>query len=143
MDDTIRRTIDRLRELGVDLSIDDFGTGNSSLRQLGAYPASTLKIDRSVVERLDQDERAQTITRAILGLARNLGLRTVAEGVETEAQERVLVGLGCDLAQGWRYAKAMPYDELVRYVAAHPARRATAAEQRRRADASGISSTAV
>ena len=143
VDDTIRRTIDRLRELGVDLSIDDFGTGNSSLRQLGAYPASTLKIDRSVVERLAEDDRAETITRAILGLARNLGLRTVAEGVETEAQERVLVGLGCDLAQGWRYAKAMPYDELVRYVAAHPARRATAAEQRRRADASGISSTAV
>ena len=118
VDDTIRRTIDRLRGLGVELSIDDFGTGNSSLRQLGAYPASTLKIDRSFVERLPHDPQAEAITRAILGVARNLGLRTIAEGVETDGQAGLLRSLGCDLAQGWRYARAMPLDELVAFVAA-------------------------
>ena len=123
VDETIRRTIDRLRSLGVDLSIDDFGTGNSSLRQLGAYPASTLKVDRSFVERFEQDPRAEAITRAILGLARNLGLRTVAEGVETEAQARMLARHGCDFAQGWHYARAMPIDELVEFLESYPARR--------------------
>ncbi len=123
VDDTIRRTIDRLRSLGVDLSIDDFGTGNSSLRQLGAYPASTLKVDRSFVERFEQDQQAEAITRAILGLARNLGLRTVAEGVETEAQAQLLARLGCDDAQGWHYARAMPRDELVGFLASFRATR--------------------
>ena len=123
VDDTIRRTIDRLRSLGVDLSIDDFGTGNSSLRQLGAYPASTLKVDRSFVERFEEDPRAEAITRAILGLARNLGLRTVAEGVETEAQARMLARHGCDFAQGWHYARAMPLDELVEFLESYPASR--------------------
>ena len=120
VDDTIRRTIDRLRSLGVDLSIDDFGTGNSSLRQLGAYPASTLKVDRSFVERFEKDQHAEAITRAILGLARNLGLRTVAEGVETEAQAQLLARYGCDFAQGWRYARAMPRDELVEFLGSRP-----------------------
>ena len=123
VDETIRRTIDRLRSLGVDLSIDDFGTGNSSLRQLGAYPASTLKVDRSFVERFEQDPQAEAITRAILGLARNLGLRTVAEGVETEAQAQMLARHGCDFAQGWHYARAMPIDELVEFLEAYPANR--------------------
>ena len=123
VDDTIRRTIDRLRSLGVDLSIDDFGTGNSSLRQLGAYPASTLKVDRSFVERFEQDPQAEAITRAILGLARNLGLRTVAEGVETEAQAQMLARHGCDFAQGWHYARAMPIDELVEFLESYPASR--------------------
>jgi len=112
VDDTIRRTIDELCALGVKLAIDDFGTGNSSLRQLGAYPADTLKIDKSFIDRIDTDLEAVTVTRALLGLARNLGLRTVAEGVETEAQAQLLRGLGCDCAQGWLYAPALPYDEL-------------------------------
>jgi diguanylate cyclase (GGDEF)-like protein len=113
VDDAMRATIDSLRALGVHLAIDDFGTGNSSLRQLGSYPADVLKIDRSFVERLEDDPRAVAITTAIVRLARNLGLVTVAEGVETEGQARVLARIGCDRAQGWLYARAMPFDELV------------------------------
>ena len=112
VDDTIRRTIDELRALGVSLAIDDFGTGNSSLRQLGTYPADKLKIDKSFIDRLEVDVDAVVITRAILGLARNLGLHTIAEGVETEAQAELLRDLGCDRAQGWWYSRAVPFDEL-------------------------------
>lgn len=118
VDDTIRNTIDELRSLGVLLSIDDFGTGNSSLRQLGTYPARTLKIDRSFVARLGEDERATAIVKAILGLARNLGLATVAEGVETPAQAQSLLSMGCDFGQGWLFARALPIDELRLHLAA-------------------------
>jgi diguanylate cyclase (GGDEF)-like protein len=118
VDETIRATIDELRTLGVHLAIDDFGTGNSSLRQLGTYPARTLKIDRSFVSRIDDDPDSLTISRTILGLARNLGLRTVAEGVETPEQARTLAALGCDSAQGWYFARAMPIDELEVFLAA-------------------------
>lgn len=122
VDDTIRTTIDELRALGVHLAIDDFGTGNSSLRQLGTYPAGILKIDRSFIAHLGEDRQASAIVRAILGLARNLGLRTVAEGVETPGQALILAEMGCDLAQGWLFAKAMPLDELESHLASLPPR---------------------
>jgi diguanylate cyclase (GGDEF)-like protein len=115
IDATVRATIDRLSALGVHLAIDDFGTGNSSLRQLGAYPANVLKIDRSFVERLEHDERARAVTAAIVRLAGNLGLITLAEGVETEAQARLLAAMGCERAQGWLFARALPLDELVEW----------------------------
>ena len=114
VDETIRRTIDDLRSLGVTFAIDDFGTGNSSLRQLGTYPANTLKVDKSFIDRLEVEVDAVVITRAILGLARNLDLRTVAEGVETQAQAQLLTDLGCDRAQGWLYSRAVPFEELQR-----------------------------
>ena len=112
VDDEIRSSIDALRSLGIHLAIDDFGTGNSSLRQLGTYPAEVLKIDRSFIAPLGQDEQHIAIVRAILGLARNLGLRTVAEGVETEEQASLLRQLGCDHAQGWLFAPALTLEEL-------------------------------
>jgi diguanylate cyclase (GGDEF)-like protein len=115
IDATVRATIDRLAALGVHLAIDDFGTGNSSLRQLGAYPADVLKIDRSFVERLEHDERARAVTSAIVRLAGNLGLVTLAEGVETEGQARLLAGMGCQRAQGWLFSRALPLDELVEW----------------------------
>jgi diguanylate cyclase (GGDEF)-like protein len=115
VDDTVRATIDELSALDVHLAIDDFGTGNSSLRQLGAYPADVLKIDRSFVERLEHDERARAVTSAIVRLAGNLGLTTLAEGVETEGQARLLAGMGCDRAQGWLFSAALPLDELVEW----------------------------
>jgi diguanylate cyclase (GGDEF)-like protein len=114
VDETIRRTIDDLRSLGVTFAIDDFGTGNSSLRQLGTYPADKLKIDKSFIDRLEVEVDAVVITRAILGLARNLDLRTIAEGVETEAQAQLLTDLGCDRAQGWLYSRAVPFEQLQR-----------------------------
>ncbi len=117
VDAAIRATIDKLRSLQVQLAIDDFGTGNSSLRQLGTYPARTLKIDRSVIGRMGEDPRATAIVQAILGLARRLDLQAVAEGVETPDQARALAAMGCDLAQGWLFAAAMPIDELEVYLA--------------------------
>ncbi len=119
IDDTVRATIDTLCALGVHLAIDDFGTGNSSLRQLGAYPAGVLKIDRSFVEQLQLDERARAITAAIVRLAHSFGLVTVAEGVETREQAELLTDMGCDRAQGWLFARAMPLDELEAWCAAY------------------------
>ena len=117
VDEAVRATIDDLCALDVRIAIDDFGTGNSSLRQLGAYPARVLKMDRSFIELLDHDSRARAITASVVGLARNFGLTTVAEGVETSAQAERLARMGCDMAQGWLFARAMPFDELVRWCA--------------------------
>ena len=100
VDDSVRRTIDQLRGLGVRLSIDDFGTGNSSLRQLGTYPADVLKVDKQFIDRLEHDDEAVLVTRAILGLADRLGLRTVAEGVEHAAQLEILSEMGCNQRAG-------------------------------------------
>lgn len=115
VDDTIRSTIDQLVQLGVAISIDDFGTGNSSLRQLGSYPAQKLKIDKSFVDRVEHDDAAVAIIRALIRLAGHLGLTTVAEGVESERQAELLAQLGCDRAQGWRFARAMPLDDLLEW----------------------------
>lgn len=120
VDETVRAAIDELVALGVHLAIDDFGTGNSSLRQLGAYPADVLKIDKTFVDRVEDDERARAITAAIVRMARDLGLTTVAEGVETEAQADVLAEMGCDRAQGWLFAAAMPMDVFTEWCGSRP-----------------------
>lgn len=112
VDDGTRRTIDQLRDLGVAIAIDDFGTGNSSLRQLGTYPATTLKVDRTFVDGLGRDRGDTFVVRAILNLARHLGLSTIAEGVENAEQAEVLRELGCDAAQGWYFEAAQPLDVL-------------------------------
>jgi diguanylate cyclase (GGDEF)-like protein len=112
VDDSTRRTIDQLCELGVVIAIDDFGTGNSSLRQLGTYPATTLKVDRTFIDGLGRDREDTFVVRAILNLAHSLGLSTVAEGVESAEQAEVLRRLGCDAAQGWHFERAQPLDAL-------------------------------
>lgn len=114
VDDSVRRTIDGLCNLGVGIAIDDFGTGNSSLRQLGSYPASLLKIDRSFIDGLGTEDEDTFIVRAIINLARNLGMTTVAEGVETLQQMLLLRDLGCELAQGWFYDRALPFHRFDR-----------------------------
>jgi diguanylate cyclase (GGDEF)-like protein len=99
-----------LAGLGVGVSLDDFGTGYSSLVHLKRLPVSEVKIDRSFVMRMDVNEDDAAIVRSIIDLAGALGLRTVAEGVETrDAWDRLAV-FGCDAAQGWYLAKAMPAD---------------------------------
>jgi diguanylate cyclase (GGDEF)-like protein len=103
-------TLLSLADLGVGVSLDDFGTGYSSLVHLKRLPVSEVKIDRSFVMRMDVNEDDCAIVRSIIDLAGALGLRTVAEGVETQAAWDILAVNGCDAAQGWYLAKAMPAD---------------------------------
>lgn len=97
----------RLRIKGVSLSMDDFGTGHSSLLSLLRLPFSELKLDKSFVAHCDTDPEAWKIARATVSMARELGLTVVAEGVEREVVAEMLRGVGCDTAQGWLFAKAM------------------------------------
>ncbi|MFT3859167.1 MAG: bifunctional diguanylate cyclase/phosphodiesterase [Aquabacterium sp.] len=106
------RIFERIAQTRVSLSIDDFGTGYSSLSYLRKLPASQLKIDRSFVQDMDKEEDARAIVRAVIKLAHALGLEVVAEGVETEAQQDILVRMGCDQLQGFYFAKPMPADQL-------------------------------
>ena len=109
MEDTAvtQRAFARLGEIGAHVSIDDFGTGHSSLATLRRLPAAELKIDSAFVTDLATSEDARTIVKAILQMAHTLELRVVAEGVETSEQRDVLVALGCDELQGFFFAKPM------------------------------------
>jgi EAL domain-containing protein (putative c-di-GMP-specific phosphodiesterase class I) len=106
-----------LHALGVKLSLDDYGTGHSSLSYLNELPVDTLKIDRSFVTTMDTSNQGATIVRSTIDLARNLGLEVVAEGVETERAWRILGELGCDYAQGYWMARPAPAQYLLAVVA--------------------------
>jgi diguanylate cyclase (GGDEF)-like protein/PAS domain S-box-containing protein len=101
-----------LRALGVHVALDDFGTGFSSLGYLAGLPVDELKIDRRFVTGLGVRTEDDALVRAVLALAADLGLRVVAEGVETPAQRNALVGLGCEMAQGLLYGAAVPIEQL-------------------------------
>jgi EAL domain-containing protein (putative c-di-GMP-specific phosphodiesterase class I) len=101
------RIFEKLAAVGVHISIDDFGTGYSSLAYLRKLPAGELKIDRGFVLDLETSADARAVVDAVVKLAQALGLKVVAEGVETEAQAHVLRSLGCDELQGYLYAKPM------------------------------------
>lgn len=101
-----------LERHGFQLAIDDFGAGHSSLARLSQLPAQLLKIDRSFVARLEEDPSASAMVTAMIELARNLGMRALAEGVETEAQLAFLIERGCPLAQGFLFARPVPAEEL-------------------------------
>lgn len=109
MEDTAQTRVafQRLRRAGFHVSIDDFGTGHSSLAVLRRLPAAELKIDRSFIVDLEVSESARSIVEAVLSVARSLGLRVVAEGVETEGQRDILVRMGCDELQGYLFARPM------------------------------------
>ncbi|HLT37035.1 MAG TPA: bifunctional diguanylate cyclase/phosphodiesterase, partial [Enhygromyxa sp.] len=108
--DEVTALLQDIRKRGVQVWIDDFGTGYSSLGYLHRFPVDGLKIDRSFVAPLDGSKESATLVRTILGLAQNLGLGVIAEGIETEAQARQLLALGCRNCQGWLFGK--PEDEL-------------------------------
>ena len=110
--DRTQRVLHELSELGIQLAIDDFGTGYSSLSRLKQMHVSTLKIDRSFVRDLPQDQDAASIVLAIIQLARNLGIQPLAEGIETLAQREFLVANGCLQGQGYHFARPLPADEI-------------------------------
>jgi diguanylate cyclase (GGDEF)-like protein len=109
-------TLLSLADVGVGVSLDDFGTGYSSLVHLKRLPVSEVKIDRSFVLRMDVNEDDAAIVRSIIDLASALGLRVVAEGVETQESWDRLAVYGCDAAQGWYLAKAMPADVVTAWL---------------------------
>ena len=104
MDVRAQRELDRIRALGMSISIDDFGTGFSSLSRLADLPAQQLKIDRAFVVGLGQSNETLEIVRTIVALARALDLQTLAEGVETIAQARVLLNEGVRIGQGFLFS---------------------------------------
>jgi diguanylate cyclase (GGDEF)-like protein len=102
------QTLRQLRELGVKISMDDFGTGYSSLSYLRSFPFDKIKIDRSFVHDLQINEDSRAIIRAVAGLGASLGMATIGEGVETQAEVDYLRGEGCTQAQGYFFGKAVP-----------------------------------
>ena len=110
--DSAAERLERLRRLGVSIAVDDFGTGYSSLAYLKRLPVSVLKIDRSFVEQLTTDPDSLAIAKTIVELARGLGLRTIAEGIETREQADAMCSLGCVSGQGYLWSAAVSPDEL-------------------------------
>ncbi|WP_170131279.1 putative bifunctional diguanylate cyclase/phosphodiesterase [Quadrisphaera granulorum] len=108
--DGAARRLQTLRDLGVRIALDDFGTGSSSLSYLHQLPVDVVKLDQAFISRLGQDATALALVRAVLDIASALGLTTIAEGVETPSQLRMLTELGCDKAQGYLLSRPVPAD---------------------------------
>ena len=108
-----------IRDLGVRIAIDDFGTGYSSLTYLHEFPLSALKIDKNFVQSVESNDRGGPISKMIIGLGQNLGLEVIAEGVETEAQLRYMREHGCDVAQGYLYARPESPEDLTPWLQAN------------------------
>ncbi|WP_245643455.1 putative bifunctional diguanylate cyclase/phosphodiesterase [Roseateles chitosanitabidus] len=119
LDDTSRprEQLQQLNEMGVGVSVDDFGTGYSSLSYLKRLPVTELKLDKSFVRDLEQDADDRALSSAVIGIGRSLGLTVVAEGVETEGQREILLGMGCEAAQGWLFGRPMAADALAAWIA--------------------------
>jgi len=118
------RRLSRLREAGVKVALDDFGTGYASLAYLASLPLDILKIDRGLIAGIATGERVRTVVRAIVRLARELGLTIVVEGVESTVQLALLAEWGCDFYQGFLGAGALDEPELARFVAVSMAKAA-------------------
>ncbi len=106
----------QLNDLGIKLSIDDFGTGYSSLSYLNSFPLDNLKIDRAFVKDITCEKDAP-LAKAIVSMAKALGLKTIAEGIETEEQKQVLRSIGADIMQGYLFSKPLPADEATKLLA--------------------------
>ena len=119
------RELQALHDAGVTIALDDFGTGYSSLAWLTDYPVDLLKIDRSFTDEMTHNARKAAVVRAVIDVAHDIGIRVVAEGIETDAQRRMLVELDCDLGQGYLFSRPLPADDP--YWAAPPSSSSTTA----------------
>lgn len=106
----------QFQEMNVEIAIDDFGTGFSSLSYLTRLSANILKIDRSFVSKIGEDTATESIILTIIGMAKSLSMKVIAEGVETEQQKRFLINHGCDMLQGYMFAKPMPAEEFTQML---------------------------
>jgi EAL domain-containing protein (putative c-di-GMP-specific phosphodiesterase class I) len=111
----------QLKELGSFIALDDFGTGYSSLGFLKSFPVDTLKIDRTFIRDIGEDEEDRAICSAIVNLGQALKLQVMAEGVETEEQMSILRNQGCHLIQGFLFARPMPADDVWNWLTHHSA----------------------
>ena len=114
------RTFSQLKEIGVRLSIDDFGTGHSSLSRLRSYPVDVLKIDQSFVRGIEHDDESREIVHLIVTLAHHLSLKVIAEGIETQAQRAYLQQFGCEFGQGYLYSPPVDHAALEQFLAGAP-----------------------
>ncbi len=114
--DNARETLEMCRKAGMSIAIDDFGTGYSSLSYLHYFPIDTLKIDRSFVMDMHKNEASMALIKSIIALGKNMKMKIIAEGVETQEEALALRDLGCDLAQGFYFARPMPELEATKFT---------------------------
>lgn len=124
--DVVVTNISALSRMGCGIDLDDFGTGSASITSIRRFALRRIKIDRSFVTRVDEDREQQKIVSAILSMAEQMGLQTLAEGVETPGEHAMLAQLGCGDVQGFGIARPMPVEETMDWIARHRARQATA-----------------
>lgn len=118
-DEVVIRNIARLAELGCAIDLDDFGTGHASIASIRRLAISRIKIDRSFVSRIDRDSGQRRLVAAILSMAQQLELETLAEGVETPGEHALLAQMGCDHVQGFGIGRPMPFEQTFDWIAAH------------------------
>src|SRR5690606_292787 len=111
-DSGVAASVERLRDKHMLVALDDFGTGYASLTHLLEFPVDLIKIDQSFVQRLCHDRSSEAIVSALVEIARKLGMRTIAEGIETREQAEQLFRMGCKLGQGFYYSRAVPFAEM-------------------------------
>ncbi|MEN8180620.1 MAG: EAL domain-containing protein [Pseudomonadota bacterium] len=115
----INKSLTRLKKFGIRLAMDDFGTGYSSLSYIRNYPFDVLKIDREFICNITEDNSDSKLAEATIAMANSLGLKVVAEGVETAEQFSILSGYGCDFAQGYLFGKPVPAVEATQFLEKH------------------------
>lgn len=131
-DDVIARNIRAISDMGCRIDLDDFGTGHASISSIRRFAVDRIKIDRSFVTRVDQDQNQREMISAILTMAEQLHLDTLAEGVETVAEHAILAQLGCGHVQGFGLARPMPADDVAAWIERHNAKLAAAPQIGRR-----------
>ena len=110
------QALELLQSMGVMVHIDDFGTGYSSLSHLKLFPLDSLKIDKSFIKGVCENKDDAAITSAIINLSHNLGLKVIAEGVETVEQLQFLKDNGCDIVQGYYFSKPLPFNDFIKWI---------------------------